>query len=268
MKNISYLVIAAIILGAALTSCNDNDDNDDEVVFLLDETQNGTERTVYEYDKQNRIAKISKYNDGQLNWVESLSYNINGDLVEMKTENVQNPSINYKTTFYKNSNKITYDEVFSRHSEIELNIQGLPVKYTIVYDNGGGDGRTATIINTWQNGNILKSESDEDAREFGEEGRIVGLGTFTHDNMKSPFYHCKTPEWFLWMRFRYIYGKNNIKTETWEFIPPIFYVLVPTYEYDYNDDGLPVIKYSIYPDGYIHTETYTYKKKLNASSQY
>jgi len=197
-------------------------------IFLLEEMQNsGGTRYEYEYDDQDRIKKITEYISEQLRSVSTLKYNAaSGDLEEYEWEFPQNPEWNYKTTFTKNGNKITF--VDEGQVEIELNTQGLPEKY--MYGNS-----PSTL--TWLNGNLIKIEDAHATR------------TFTHDDKKSPFYYSKTPKWVL---FQYIghQNVNNLKTMTWSSGS------TTTYEYTYNADGFPETRTVSGT-----SETYKYKKK-------
>jgi len=196
-------------------------------IFLLEEIQRGNYRYVYEYDDQDRITKRTDYSNGQIGSIHTFKYE-DGDLVETNYENFQNPELNNKTTFSKNGNKINFFDGFE-HKEFEINEQGLPAKY---YDEG------AWLVFTWQNGNITKSEW---------EGYIT---TYTYDDYKSPYLHCKTPKWFLWWYFAGMpCSKNNVKTETWDGGGV-------TYTYTYNADGFPLTR-----TGGGFTETYKYKKR-------
>ena len=257
-------IAAYLVITLLFASCKKDDNG---TVFLLKEIQFSDDRRyVFEYDNQNRITKRTEYIANVRHTDNIFNYHVAEDLIEMIMENHQNSQLNGKITFYKNGNKITYD-VYNGHREIELNTQGLPEKLTIDYQGGAGAGfgewRTASAIFTWQNGNLTKEEWEEDAREYGEEGSLFSIINRTYDDKKSPFYHCKTPKWLIREVIFDHYNENNIKTETVEYIPPIFAYLAPTYEYSYNDDGFPVtnkISFGEYPD-LIYTETYKYKKK-------
>ena len=191
-------------------------------IFLLENREREGFRYVYEYDDQERITKISIYliNNGQLNAVCTINYN--ADLIELI-------SGSNKTTYTKNGNKIIFG-----NSEIDLNAQGLPEKYT-------SERYTSNL--TWLNGNLTKEEGDGWSY------------TYTYDNYKSPFYNCKTPKWLLWVQspFGNHYNVNNVKTETCYEGEDSGVI---TYGYTNNDDGFPVTRTV---GG--NTETYKYKKR-------
>ena len=213
---------------------------------LLETIQFGSELWVYEYDSQNRIAKISygsTYNE-DIDRVETHYYNSAGDLVEVKVEYTSYPEDNYSTTFSKSGNKITSTEVhegyWSEYTEFELNAQGLPEKVKSTRENEGGGGWIVTNIYTWEDGNLTKILED-----------IEGECLFTYDDKKSPYYYCQTPKWYLmwWLGYNYK-GENNVETETWDGGTP------RTYDYTYlNGEGFPLTR------TFGSTATFTYIKK-------
>jgi len=215
-------------------------------IYLLEEKLYYSTRNVYEYDSQDRISKISKYllNNNQPFDVQIFNYNSEGHL-----EEIINGS---KITFSKNGNKITYNNYEVEHNEIEINDQGFPVKYTweIKYDKYWII-RTNTF--TWLNGNLTEYYMEEKKKIGYEESTNYSTATYTFDDKKSPFYHCKTPKWvlfyFMWSS-ELDYNDNNVKTIKWESESHT------TYEYIYNDEGFP-----IYHFGQWMIVGYRYKKK-------
>jgi hypothetical protein len=216
-------------------------------IILLEEIQGSGTRFVFEYDNFDRVTKRSEYSENVLQWVETFKYSADGNSIEWKEENI------VKTTFVKNDKKITweYDED-DMHYEIELNAQGFPVKYTKEWVGENGDWYKLTSSLTWQNENLTKEDTNGGMKEEGLEFSFDSSITFTFDNKKSPFYHCKTPKWFLWYGnfFGYSHNVNNIKTLTRDGTN------TTTYEYTYDDDGVPVSR-----TGGGVTETYKYKKR-------
>ena len=227
---------------------------------LLEEVQRDVIRYVYEYDNQNRIMKRSDYNNVGPYCVNTFNYNANGDLIELKKENPNNPADFSLVTFSKSGDKITIVEEGSPLEEIELNLQGLIVKHTTLNDNGDGNWCKNISIFIWQNNNITKEElvfqwkegEDEDSTSY----RTI---TYTHDDKKSPFYHCNTPKWFLrWWQYERDYcSENNIKTEEWEGDESVF----ETYEYIYNSDGFPETRIA-----WEKTVTYKYIKRYSITA--
>ena len=207
----------------------------------------------YYYDIQNRIIS------------QGLTYDNDGDRIKYKSCYTSARCTNAWLT--KNGNKITVSKSYhptaylfgSVNGELELNAQGLPVKLTYKEESENGatffvNTTTHTVVSlTWQNENLTKieweSESVIEERHDWEEESVItrssnaGTVTYTHDDKKTPFYHCNTPKWFFWWfsydgSFNEIdgYNKNNIKTATREDGS------ITTYEYTYNDAGFPVTR--------------------------
>ena len=302
MRCFSYLVVVAIIFGTVLTSCKENDDNPREFnVSFLDSIFVSEHNALsdyilqikhkYEYGCQNRITKRGTVRYGYSDY--SLYYNANGDTIKYTSCYISSRC--YRSTFSKNGNKVNISIRYhptvtlfgSVNGELELNAQGLPVK--LMYEqveNWGTDIEanmsTNTVVTlTWQNGNLTKTEREsnwkseiiifnletwEIERVEREEGSSTGTVLYTHDDKKTPYNHCNTPKWALWMLCYYEqdinfgYNENNIKTATSEDGNTI------TYEYMYNEDGFPVTR--TWGEGTItYTETYTYKATGSASNE-
>jgi hypothetical protein len=197
--------------------------------------------------------------------------------------------------FSQNGNKITFIRSYhptvslfgTENGEIELNAQGLPVKFTsedvggfISSSSGSGSNYRiyTTITLTWQNGNLTKTEWVEDwerenvtlssegigiDRVEREKGINTGTNTYIFDDKKNPFLHCNTPKWAMWwldydyhgISDDYRYNVNNIKTVVREGASTI------NYEYTYNDDGFPLTRtWASEMRNATITETYTYFK--------
>ena len=245
---ISKVAVIAICLAVTMfASCKKNQKDTEQDVFLLEERRSGGNidlRHVYEYDNQDRMTKCFSYIDGQSFWISTLVYNTYGDLVELINEDLRNTGNIYKNSYFKNGNKITI-EGFNNNPTIELNVQGFPVKLTFENKESGN---WSEFILIWQNGNLI----EEEWIDVREGVMTEGSTTYTHDDKKSPFYHCKTPKWYVWWSawegFGY-WNKNNLETITGGGKDG-------TCEYTYNNDGFPVTSI-VYRD----TTMYTYRKK-------
>ena len=165
---------------------------------------------------------------------------------------------NYHPFGYRNGNV---------YGIFELNEQGYPVNlktenYVREHFRGSDYWSTTIVAFTWQNGNLTKTEWERE----DIDGSSAGTLTFTHDDKKTPFYHCNTPKWILWWLnycnwngfneyyggHNYGYNENNIKTETRKGGTTI------TYDYTYNDNGFPVTR-AWNAEASAYSETYTYK---------
>ena len=221
-------ITACLTVTIMLVSC-DKDDVSKKDVFLLEEIlwlASDTGRHVFEYDSHERIIKYFYYYKSDLpNLVNSLIYNADGDLEEvtLKVYNGASLSAERTTKFIKIDNIIN-----TSYGVIELNEQGLPIKYT-------RSRQEETLI--WQNGNLVK-------RIFVDKGSspYQWISNFTYDNKNSPFYHCKTPKWF----FIWFFGEGGLDAY-WnvnnkidqEFISNDEIQATYTTDYTYTDNGFP-----------------------------
>ena len=208
----------------------------EEAILLLKEVQSSNgERSVYEYDNQNRIIKCTEYGaNGKSRWISVYTYNTQGDLVQYDdNEN--------KIEFTKKGNKITFVDDEGGYTEIELDDQGFPVKSTYKW----GNWYKSTTIYTWQNMNLTGIKIED---EWGKHFETFSY-TYTYDNKKAPFFHCKTPKWFLSCEGYDI--MNNKKTRSEE-------TLYVSYEYTYNNEGFPITEKE---SNSSITYTYIYMKK-------
>jgi len=278
MTRLNFLKSAVVTASAVLvlSSCEDkgetNKDNprgwllESISVSVYNALSDYNYQTMYdcEYDSLNRFTRFTT---SPYNGTMSLNYNADGDLVGYYW--IYQGRDWVRATFPKNGNIInfTIEQYLNRWShttvngELELNTQGLPVKVTSESECRqlgvvGGDvsNWSNTVTLTWQNGNLIKTEW---VRE-DEQGSSTGTKTYTYDNKRMPFYHCKTQKLNFWL-FYYVgndefygFNENNIKTETGDDGSTI------TYEYSYNDDGFPVTRTCATAVGTV-TETYTYK---------
>ena len=231
--NLRSVVVIAICLKSltAFASYGNGKEVENNDVFLLKEIQfSDGERSVYEYNDQDRITKYTIYDDeGQSYWVSTYAYNADGDLIAQKEND-------FTITYIKDGNKITFVDEDGGRTEIELNAQGLPVKDTYEWEWVSEDEKfwsKYTTALTWLNGNLIKTEAEDEWEAGSEASSETSSTTYTYDDKKTPLYNCKTPKWFLWWDGYNI--NNNIKTlEKDDF--------TVTYEYTYNDDGFPVTR--------------------------
>ena len=233
----------------------------DEQVYLVSEIE-GDEYTdlrsyTFEYDGQNRITKMVQSDVGYY----ILSYNNDGDLVSVITD------YGDVTTYTKNGNKISIHysswDSEDESEEFELNAQGLLEKYTDhgSYDNG--DWYTDIYTCEYQGENLVKVTRSVERFFDGENDNRLEVFNLTYDDKNSPFFNCKTPQWYLiwWSEFRYG-GPNNPKSINSSDGSE-------TIEYTYNDAGFPLTKKEktfYYGEEFVCNYTFKYETK-SASQQ-
>ena len=198
---LNYLVITAIAVSSVFTSCDKDDE--DKVQLLETLIFDGGFYEKYEYDNQNRITKISTYiNDEDFGYSKIFTYSGN-DLVEV----AEITSTSFTTEEYvKTKNKITITRknnsgnVYST-ATIDLNNDGLPTKFEV-----SSEEYFEVITHQYQRGNMtkrtLKRIQNDELQEYVNENKF--------DKMKTPYYHCKTPKWYIYMIGNYYVGQNNI----------------------------------------------------------
>lgn len=214
-----YSVIAVFAISAAFATGNDN-----SAVKLPETiTYDGGYYAKLEYDSQNRITKISWYNeDGTTSSMDTFTYR-GEDLVKVGDSD-----------FSKNGNKITSD-FFVADLNNEGYISNLLMK-------GIWDHQTVQYSYQYQGGNIKKW-----TKKFTEtwEGKTIEGTSLeyecTYDNYKSPFVHCKTPKWFMDYLFPKLNGQNNNVDEDYWWIDKGArnYSGKIKYVYMYDNDGYP-----------------------------
>ena len=232
----------------------------DEQIYLvteitLIEEDNSETSTKYEYDGQNRITKIDE---------DILSYNSAGDVVSVTEANGD------VTTYTKNGNKITIhsswwdDYSGTRSEEFELNAQGLLEKYTIHHTYSGGDWYTENYSFEYQGKNVIKLTYSGEEMSIGEYETWLYTGSLTYDDKKSPFYHCKTPQWYMLWRNGFLFCvQNNVNSSNTSD------GYASTHEYTYNDAGFPLtMKLTHYEkDEEDFVENYTFKYVNKSADQ-
>jgi hypothetical protein len=212
MKNkvLNYLIIAAIAVSAAFTSCKKDDDknnNDNDVVKLLETiVWKAGYWDKYEYDGKNRISKRSVYGDGKLYTTGTFTYS-GDDLVKIAWAYPDHPNYDDEEVFEKTGNTIKIDD--GGNETLTLNNDGYLTKY--VYEDEGDDwSEEIEITFEYKDGNLTKSKwiyiEDGVKEEEVEE--------YKYDDKKSPFLHCKTPKWYLIFGFvgddGFLGLKNNL----------------------------------------------------------
>ena len=205
------LMLASASCGKHYDENDIGDENEIEDVKLLERFNrsgyhNNSTYTLYEYDAQRRITKRSVYYYPEiLYYAQTITYNANEIVLGFDSET--------SITFTQNGNKISFFEGENKSIEIELNAQGLPVKQTSIQVWGSGYWEMQTSTFAWENGNLIQEDWENYREEDGIEDYSIGTVNYIYDAMKSPFYYCTTPKWFLlyWLGVDRC-SVNNIET--------------------------------------------------------
>jgi len=224
---------------------------DEGAVQLLESIyHDGKLSSEYEYDEQNRITKITSYNyniDETLNntIIKKYSYNNAGDLTSIFLEYPSHTQDNESTTYTKFGNIITWKKNNANYTVV-LNSKGVPEKQTVEYTKVEFNSSTMSTFsyfvretNTYQytNDNVSKITfvMATGPTSANVSTSYTSTQTYTHDNKKSPFYHCKTPKWIMILDGRSI--KNNILTEIHHHHDDDYGLFTSIYTYD--SEGFP-----------------------------
>ena len=163
--------------------------------------------TKYEHDEQNRITKVSGYNNGELmafvtiTYIEDYSVKFLYDMVPIGEEAV--------IEYLINGNTITYDGV----GTFDLDNYGFPIIEGFKFQNGN----------------------------FVWEGTAEGEFILLYDTNKSPFYYSNMPNWLLFFAFDYNRthsGRNNLVEKTYNCFKHSTSDSI-VFSYEYNSVGLP-----------------------------
>ena len=243
MKRIVFekLVIAVIAASVVFTSC-DKDDDIGRVQLLETIIYEGSFYEKYEYDNQNRITKISMYSDDEnVGYTKFFTYSEN-DLVEVfvlgSTE--EYTKIKNKISVTKKNNS---GNVYST-ATIDLDNDELPTKIEELNEE-----YSEIITYQYQRGNMtnrtLKRIQNNETQEFTNKNKF--------DNKKSPYYHCKTPNWYLIEN--YSVGKSNIIEVSYGNKEKTLF------KYEYDRAGFPTKCTMKLPSGGETVKEFKYKYK-------
>jgi len=158
----------------------------------------GNEYIKLEYDYQNRIKKW------QYRGVYTHILNYNGDGFLYKKVVIDQWGDETKTyEFEKLGNTITVTEKGSFWDSNDWEIKEYTDIYTIDLDNEGypikfSGNKLASVFNfQFHEGNLLNFSKFDNELVYD----------FKYDDNKSPFYHCKTPKWYM---FLFVNRNNNL----------------------------------------------------------
>ena len=248
----TLFTIALCTLLALACGCSKHKEKAGPRYLLTKITDESGYSTQFEYDAQNRIQTIINYDDnGALYATGTLSYGSNGEITSWAGSLYGSPNT---TTYSKSGNKITIDDNGDIYT-LDLNSRGLPAKQSYLHENGDNWYQSSNNF-TYQGSNLTATVGTWEEEWNGNSYSGGNTTTFTYDNRKALFSHCKTPQWWLVWYYWGDYGiQNNPITRTWvsdESDPDN-----TTIEYTYNEDGFPVTATWTW-DGDELTETYLY----------
>jgi len=239
----------------AFASCNENGNEVVKLVETITDIDGNYQK--FEYDSQNRITKISKYDrDGNLFETKTLTYSGN-DLV--KYEFVVLTSEEWGAYWKEENNSISYTnsgiQIIKTSDgckdtyKLNLNNDGYPAKF-----EGGGHCYLSSLYNySIKNGNVTMITLESQGI-----GRVSV--NYKYDDKKSPFTHTATPKWWIILniiemidnRTEAFYGNNNI-IEILNDKGEVLYECI----YEYDSDGYPITRKAKHRDRIL--ATYQYK---------
>ena len=239
-KKVFSLIAMAAVFAAVFTSCEKDNDNNGPIQLLETISYGEKWYKKFEYDTKNRITQILSYYEDEIGWVETFGYD-GDDLTLYVYGNPKNSNEGGSTKILSSGGKLilTFDEEYSE--TYDLDAQG---------NISGYQDSDYSSIWEYQNGNLIKITSVD--TRYGELRTTVT--TYTYDNKKSPYFHCKTSKWFF--QGDGVSIQNNVLTRTRK--SDDGYEDVETYEYTYDEVGFPLTSKE---DGYEEITSYTYVKK-------
>jgi len=173
-----------------------------EKVKLLESTtdNNGKLLRKLEYDNQNRLVKIDRYDDGKIFSTITIAYN-GDDLVTVEGVSYGEKSV---SKFVKKGNAITVND--------------------------------KDVLTVNEDDCIIDIRSEESVyKDCNETSK--GIIFYSYDNKKSPLSNSNTPKWLILpYSENYLLNKNNILQQMPDGdigVPGI------SYEYKYDSDGFP-----------------------------
>ena len=250
-------IVACLAVSVALVGCGkENGDDVGDGPLVTEIIYDDGWRETFEYDSQNRITKMTSYDDGKVRSFETLSYNSEGDLISLTRNYPDYPDNDETMTFTKNGNTITMNRSFA-DEVFELNAQGLLGKTT-----REASSEKLIITYQYQEKNLTTVTEDVEANWNGENYKRFTTITFTYDDKKGAFYHCKTPQWYLVRMYVHYFGiQNNPKTSI--FTRDGSVRATETFEYTYNDEGFPITITMKYEDDDDNVDTTNITLKYN-----
>jgi len=188
----------------------------------------------YEYDSNNRITKITMYENNNETSSTTLIYNDN-NIIKWN-----------EYTINKSGNEVNINsgvnpgDYFGR---LTLNNDGYPIEIT----DGWIESEFYVSSIQYKSGNIVKMIYP--SYDYDEPPLYC---IFTYDEKKSPFINCATPAWWMIKNFSHGYGNNNVIEANYSDGDRFEYL------YEYDSDGFPT-KRTVKNSGY--TTSYQYREQ-------
>ena len=185
---LSHLVIVVLAVSAAFASGGNDDNNKVQLPETITYLHGNYEK--FEYDNQDRITKRTRFNaDGTQSSMEMFTYS-GEDLVKVGS-----------SEYSKSGNKIT-----SNNSHLlDLNNDGYFSKLSTPWES-----YIYELSFQYKDGNITK-KTEKYSETWDGKTSVGNLVEYTckYDQKKSPFYHCKTPKWYMFWIYPSFSGQNN-----------------------------------------------------------
>ena len=209
----TLFAISFISVGCSWELGDDSDIDNGTVKLLESVSSRGWPFAKYEYDAQNRITKMIHYsfdehdlesaptynnNTPSLTITHTFAYNSAGDLmtIDYTVDGQPYHYVPFDNTihFTKNGEKITITHPHVTIVVRDFNANGQPIKYA--------DSEVLATIE-YQKGNVSKFSYSKYNSDY-----LISTSNIAYDNMKSPFFHCKTPFWALLLTTEISYEKH------------------------------------------------------------
>ena len=245
-------IAACLAVITMIASCEKEDDKVD--VKLLDtETSGLYHMRKFMYDEQYRIKEIWTYSGGVLFEKEILTYTgedltkyeyaylVEGKVVSMNTRN-----------YIKKGNTISWSDGVEIIEGEDMGSQNFTCTITL-NDDGYPKKLEQGLLNitsvstfTYVKGNLTKYSYDT---VFSSDSNDPGERNYTYGKNRSAYSSCKTPKWFLLLRYFEMASHNAVIKSSYP---------ATTYSYEFDSDGFPTT-YTRKFWGMSYTSEFQYK---------
>ena len=223
-------------------------------VKLVETITYGDWMAKFEYDDKNRIVKIHNYNNDSLEETRTLLYNGDALVASKSSQYMEGPERDMP--FRRNGNTIHASDALGEYATT-VNKDGNIMEHRI---------RSSGLVERFEyaDGNVTAITAG-----WADTGENAGTMEFQYDKKKSPFFYCKTPQWFLQHlfggSFRNRQSGNDIglhnNITSWKYIPADGGLDSESagYEYEYDADGFPTRRTETVPRENDRILTFTYR---------